>query len=82
MTEENISLEIILKNIDETMNYFIEEIKQNELMSKKHKNICTTLNFIEHLTYFNFCTYWMCFNYFFCFFSCCSYRNYEFCSGN
>ena len=28
---------IRLKNIDETKNNFIEEINQNELMSKKHK---------------------------------------------
>ena len=26
-----------LENIDETRNYFLEEMKQNELMSKKHK---------------------------------------------
>ena len=37
-----------LKNIDETKNYFIEEMKQNELMSKKHKKVCTTLNYIKH----------------------------------
>ena len=30
-------------------NYFIEESNQNELMSKKHKNICGVLNYIEHL---------------------------------
>ena len=36
------------KNKDETRNYLIEEIKQNELMSKKHKKVCTTLNYIEH----------------------------------
>ena len=30
-------------------NYFFEEIKQNELMSKKHKKVCATLNYIEHL---------------------------------
>ena len=35
-------------NIDETRSYFLEEIKQNELMSRKHKNVSTTLNFIEH----------------------------------
>ena len=30
-------------------NYLIEEINQNELISKKHKMICTTpLNYIEH----------------------------------
>ena len=29
-------------------NYLIEEINQNELISKKHKMICATLNYIEH----------------------------------
>ena len=48
MTEENISQEFRLKNMDEARNYFLEEIKQNELMSKKHKKVCTTLNYIEH----------------------------------
>ena len=28
---------ISTKNVDETRNYLIEEINQNELMSKKHK---------------------------------------------
>ena len=36
MTKENISKEIRLKNTDET-HYFLEEIHQNELMSKKDK---------------------------------------------
>ena len=36
MVEENISQEFRLKNIDETRGYFIEEIKQNELMIKNH----------------------------------------------
>ena len=31
MAEENISQEFRLKNIDETRNYFLEKIKQNEL---------------------------------------------------
>ena len=48
MVEENISQEFRLKNIDETRNYFLEEIKQNELMTKNHKKVCTTLNHIEH----------------------------------
>ena len=26
----------------------LKKIKQNELMSKKHKMVCTTLNYIEH----------------------------------
>ena len=47
MVEENISQEFRLKNIDETRNYLIEEINRNELMSKKHKKVCTTLNYIE-----------------------------------
>ena len=49
MTEENISQEFRLENIHETKTYFIEEIKQNELLSKKHKMVHTTLNYIEHL---------------------------------
>ena len=48
MAEENISQEFRLNNIDETGNYLIEEINRNELTSKKHKKICTTLNYIEH----------------------------------
>ena len=38
----------MLKNVDETRNYLIEEINRNELMSKKHKKVCTTLYYIEH----------------------------------
>ena len=34
--------------MDETRNYFVEEIEQNELMSYKHKKVCTPLNYIEH----------------------------------
>ena len=37
-----------LKNIDGTRNYFLEEIKQNELISRKHKKVCTTLNYSKH----------------------------------
>ena len=48
VAEKNISQEFRLKNIDETRRYLIEEINRNELMSKKHKKICTTLNYIEH----------------------------------
>ena len=47
MTEENISQEFRIKNINETRIYLIEKINQNKLMSKKHKKVCTTLNFIE-----------------------------------
>ena len=49
MSEENISQELKLKNMDETRNYLIEEINQNELMSKKHKKVYRVFNYIEHL---------------------------------
>ena len=40
MVKENISHEFRLKNIGETRNY----LNRKELMSKKHKKVCTTLN--------------------------------------
>ena len=45
MNEENQSR---WKNINQTRNYFVERIEQNQLMSKEHKKVCTTLNHIEH----------------------------------
>ena len=42
------SQEFRLKNINETKNYFHEEIEQSELMGRKHKKVCTTLNYIEN----------------------------------
>ena len=48
MVEENISQEFRFKKIDETRNYFIEKINKNELVTKKHKKICSTLNYIGH----------------------------------
>ena len=66
MVKEKISHEFRLKNIDETRNYFREEIKQNELMNKRHKKVCTTLNYIEHfhlqlLDVFQFLLLLLCF---------------------
>ena len=52
MAEEKISQKFRLKNVDETRKYLIEEINRNELMSKKHKKVCTTLNYIEYVFYF------------------------------
>ena len=49
MVAENISQKFVSKNIDETRNYLIEEINRNEVMSEKHKKVCRTLNYIEHL---------------------------------
>ena len=48
MAERNVTQGFRLKNTDEARKYLIEEINQNELMSKKHKKICTTLNYIKH----------------------------------
>ena len=42
------SQEFILKNIHETRSYLFKEIEQNELISKKRKQVCTTLNKTEH----------------------------------
>ena len=36
-----------VKNLDQTQNYLTEEQNQNELMSKRHKKIYTTINYIE-----------------------------------
>ena len=49
MAENNISQEFRLKNLEETKNYFIKDIQQNEWMSNKHKKFCKTLNYSEHL---------------------------------
>ena len=49
MGGENISHEFRLKNIDDTRNYFVEEIDQNEFLCKKHKKVCATLNYIGHV---------------------------------
>ena len=37
----------VKRNIDKTRN-FLEEMEQNESMSREHKKVCTTLNYIEH----------------------------------
>ena len=34
-----------MKDINETRNYLFEKIKQNDLMSRKHKKTCTILNY-------------------------------------
>ena len=49
MSVENIDQEFRLKNIDEIRNYLMEEVNQNELMSKKHKKVYRVLNYIKHL---------------------------------
>ena len=46
---EELSLEVILKNIDKKSTYFTEEINENELISKNHKTVSRNLNCIEKL---------------------------------
>ena len=41
------SQEFKLKGIVETRNSFFNELEENELMSKKYKKVCTTLNYFE-----------------------------------
>ena len=47
MVEGNISQELRLKNTDETRNSFHGKMKQNELMSRKHKRVCATINLLK-----------------------------------
>ena len=76
MAEESISQEFRLKNIDETTNY----LSQDELMSKKHKKICATLNYIQHFHILGSRITGICFHFLLCFFKWYSNRNYEFCN--
>ena len=52
MAKEKISQEFRLNEIDNIRNYFTEEIKQNELISKKNKKICKILNYMKNLVIF------------------------------
>ena len=45
MVEEISSQKLELGNIDVTRHYLFEEIERNELICKKHKKVCTTLNY-------------------------------------
>ena len=46
---EEASLEFRLRKIDETRNYLLDEIKDNNLMSEKYKKTCKYLNYVENL---------------------------------
>ena len=48
MSKENVSQGLRLQKMEEARNYFIKKSDQNELMSKKHKIVSTTLNYIDH----------------------------------
>ena len=45
--EESILQGFRLRKIDETRNYFIEEMKKDDLMFKKHKKVYIVLCYIE-----------------------------------
>ena len=51
MAAEHRSQEFRLENVDKTRSYLFEEINWNGLISKKHKNVCATLNYIEHFLF-------------------------------
>ena len=46
---EEASLNFILRKIDETRNYLLDDIKHNDLMSEKYKKICKYLNYVKHM---------------------------------
>ena len=43
------SFEFRLRKMDEIINYLLDEIKHNDLMSEKYKKTCKCLYFLEHL---------------------------------
>ena len=49
MIGEKINKEFRLKKIDETIYYFIKQIKQSNLTSKKHRKVCICLNYTDNL---------------------------------
>ena len=51
MTKENVSRNFRLKNINESRNYLLDDIKHNEFMCEKHKKVRRTLNYFEHFLF-------------------------------
>ena len=56
--KEEGSLNFRLIKIDETRNYLLDEIKHIDLMSEKNKRTFKYLNYVEHLHFFCFNSYW------------------------
>ena len=48
MAKENVSEQFRLKKIDQTRNYFLKYIEQNELMSRRHRKFYTAQNYIKN----------------------------------
>ena len=79
ITKKNVSLDFRLKKIDETMNYFLEEIKH--IKSVQNFKLLWTFSifyFCHHTFYFFL---FMCFNFCICVISWCSFRYCEFFSS-
>ena len=51
MKEENAVFDIRLKKLDERKNNFLEEMKRNELISKKRTKTFTNFNYVQHLLF-------------------------------
>ena len=45
MAKGNINLDFRIKKIDGTRNYFLEEIKHNDLRNEMHKKLCRALTY-------------------------------------
>ena len=52
MAKESVSLDFIFRKINGAKNYPLEEIQNNDLMSKKHKKEFRTLNYFEQFLVF------------------------------
>ena len=52
MAKENVGLDFRLKKVDETRKYLLDDIKYNDLMSKKHKKLCRALNNLQNFLVF------------------------------
>ena len=52
MAKENVSFDFQLKIADKSRNYYLEEIKHNDLMSEEHIKVCRALDYFEHFRVF------------------------------
>ena len=57
MVEGNITQEFSFENINKTRNYFIEEVNESHLKSRKHKKRLYGFKLNRKLAYFSFSGY-------------------------
>ena len=50
--KKNFSCDFRLKKKDKTKTHVLEELKQNELMTEKHKKLCKASNYFRHFLIF------------------------------